>query len=206
MALNFSQKIKVKKFDRKELFSLMQTMHSYTTEPNGVRNFLDELAEVGVKFVYLSHLSKTYLDGAAFLDDDKTPVICLTGRYDRIDNFWHTLAHELSHVYLHLSEENDNSYIFIDDTSSKKTSKKEKEANGMTDVVLLKSSIFSAFKFNMNYITEEMVRNVAHEIDIHPSIIVGQLAFNGKISYATTHRFKETIKDKIPSKYRADKK
>ena len=107
---------------------------------------------------------------------------------------------------MHLSEKKDKDYIFIDDTSSKKTSKKEREANEMTDVILLKSSIFSAFKFSMNYITEEMVRNVSREIDLHPSIIVGQLAFNGKISYSTTHRFKETIKDKIPSKYMADKK
>ena len=66
MALNFSKKMKVDKFDRKKLFDLMQTMHSYTTQPNGVRTFLDELAGVGVKFIYLSHLSKTYLDGAAF--------------------------------------------------------------------------------------------------------------------------------------------
>ena len=204
MVLNFSKKIDVEKFDRTALYDLMQTMHSYTTQPNGVKKFLNELKAVGVKFVYLSHLSKTYLDGAAFLDD-KTPIVCLTGRFDRIDNFWHTLSHELSHVYLHLSKTDGNNHIFIDDTSSKKTSKKEKEANELTDIVLLKSSIFSALKFNMNYITEELVRNVSKEIDIHPSIVVGQLAFNGKVSYSTTHRFKESIKDKIPSKYKADR-
>ncbi|TLP75684.1 XRE family transcriptional regulator [Maribacter sp. ACAM166] len=204
MVLNFSKKLDVEKFDRAALYNLMQTMHSYTTQPNGVKNFLNELKEVGVKFVYLSHLSKTYLDGAAFLDG-KTPVVCLTGRFDRIDNFWHTLSHELSHVYLHLSKTDDSNLIFIDDTSSKKTSKKEKEANELTDVVLLKSSIFSALKFNMNYITEELVRNVSKEIDLHPSIVVGQLAFNGKVSYSTTHRFKESIKDKIPAKYKADR-
>jgi len=203
MVLNFSKIIDVEKFDRTSLYNLMLTMHSYTTQPNGVKKFLNELKAVGVKFVYLSHLSKTYLDGAAFLDGE-TPIVCLTGRFDRIDNFWHTLSHELSHVYLHLSKTDDNNHIFIDDTSSKKTSKKEKEANELTDIVLLKSSIFSALKFNMNYITEELVRNLSKEIDLHPSIVVGQLAFNGKVSYSTTHRFKESIKDKIPAKYKAD--
>jgi hypothetical protein len=60
------------------------------------------------------------------------------------------------------------------------------------------------FSPRINYITEEAVQEFAIEKKIHPSIVVGILAFNEMVSYSTLHRFKETVKDQIPDKYRAD--
>jgi len=40
-------------------------------------------------------------------------VVALTLRHDRLDNFWFTLIHELSHVLLHLSKDN---LAFFDET------------------------------------------------------------------------------------------
>ena len=51
---------------------------------------------------YVPHLPRTHLDGAALKSHEGRPVIGLTLRYDRIDNFWFTLLHELAHVGLHL--------------------------------------------------------------------------------------------------------
>ena len=48
------------------------------------------------------HLPGTYLDGAAMLSAFSQPVVALTLRYDRLDNFWFVLFHELAHVFLHL--------------------------------------------------------------------------------------------------------
>jgi HTH-type transcriptional regulator/antitoxin HigA len=56
------------------------------------------LAELGVRFVVVEPLPRTRLDGAAFWLAPDRPAIALSLRYDRIDWFWHTLAHELSHV------------------------------------------------------------------------------------------------------------
>ena len=36
------------------------------------------------------------------MTDTGCPVIGLTLRYDRLDNFWFVLLHELGHVFLHL--------------------------------------------------------------------------------------------------------
>ena len=52
-------------------------------------------------------------DGACFFQEDN-PVIVYTGRYDRVDNFWFTLAHEIAHVLLHLDKKKCNA--FLDDT------------------------------------------------------------------------------------------
>jgi HTH-type transcriptional regulator/antitoxin HigA len=55
----------------------------------------------GVPCVFVRHLPKTYVDGAAFVRDDGRPSIGLSLRHDRLDNFWFTLLHELAHVLLH---------------------------------------------------------------------------------------------------------
>lgn len=206
-ALNSSKQMKAKPFDKKGLMSLMDLMPSYTNRKDGIKEFLTDLNNVGVKFVYLSHLSKTYLDGAAFLVDGY-PVVALTGRYDRVDNFWFTLAHELAHVALHLTNGGSDS-IFIDDTTKSKetrsTSAKEQEANSKAEEVLLQNEIFKYFLHNTSYITDDKVEEFASAKQIHPSIVVGMLAFNDLASYSTLQRFKESVRDKIPLKYKAEK-
>ncbi|PKV49211.1 HTH-type transcriptional regulator/antitoxin HigA [Aquimarina sp. MAR_2010_214] len=204
-ALTHSKKIKAEVFNKKKLEVLMSELHQYTIQTNGVSKFLNELTKSGVKFCFLSHLSKTYLDGAAFLSEIN-PVIALTGRYDRVDNFWFTIAHEISHVYAHLTNKKAKDTIFIDDTSSaiNEISKKEEEANDMAEKMLLKDEIFEYFNNDFGYITDDKVREFSRTHKLHPSIVVGILAFNKKVSYSTLHRFKESIRDKIPNKYRAE--
>jgi len=204
MALNHSKKLSVLPYNEDGLKELMTRLHTFTVMKNGVSKFLNELGKVGVKFVFLSHLSKTYLDGAAFSSEDG-PVITLTGRYDRVDNFWFNLAHEAFHVLLHLPKKEKSNMVFMDDSTSDIVSKKEKEANEMAEKALLQDQILEFFEEYLGYITEEKVREFSSSHKIHPSIVVGILAFNEKVQYSTLHRFKESIRDKIPNKYRAEK-
>ncbi len=60
-----------------------------------------------------AHLPRTYLDGAVLKLPDGTPVIGLTLRYDRVDNFWFCLLHELAHVGRHM--EGDGDVVFVED-------------------------------------------------------------------------------------------
>src|SRR5690606_21229869 len=64
----------------------------------GPRLARELLEKHGIPVVVEPHLPKTYLDGAAFLRADGVPVIGLTLRHDKLDNFWFTLLHELAHV------------------------------------------------------------------------------------------------------------
>ena len=43
-------------------------------------------------------LSSAKIDGVCFSLDDASPVIGVSLRYDRIDNFWFVLRHEIEHV------------------------------------------------------------------------------------------------------------
>ena len=67
----------------------------------------------GIPLVIERHLPRTYLDGVALRLGDERPVIGLTLRDDRIDNFWFGLLHVLAHVGRHM--DNGREEAFVDD-------------------------------------------------------------------------------------------
>jgi len=81
----------------------------------------------GIHFVVEPHLPKTHLDGAALWTGSGHPVVALTLRYDRLDNFWFTLCHELAHISLHL--ERDHKNTFVDDLEAQGEIAAEVEAD-----------------------------------------------------------------------------
>jgi HTH-type transcriptional regulator/antitoxin HigA len=81
----------------------LRDLRSLSRYDVGPRLAVQFLLERGVVVIIAEHLKRTRLDGGAMLRGDGTPVIGLTLRHDRLDNFWFTLFHELMHVLLHLS-------------------------------------------------------------------------------------------------------
>ncbi len=66
--------------------------------PEEARNVPRILAECGVRFVVVESLPGSKIDGVCFWLDKSSPVIGLSFRFDRIDNFWFVLRHEIEHV------------------------------------------------------------------------------------------------------------
>ncbi|MEY2486834.1 MAG: HTH-type transcriptional regulator / antitoxin HigA [Verrucomicrobiota bacterium] len=56
------------------------------------------LQDAGIHYLVVESLPGAMIDGVCFWLDEATPVIAMTLRYDRIDNFWFVLRHELEHV------------------------------------------------------------------------------------------------------------
>jgi HTH-type transcriptional regulator / antitoxin HigA len=83
---------------------------------DGPRLAQEWLADRGIAMVVEGHLPRTRIDGAAMLAEDGTPVIALTLRYDRLDNFWFTLLHECGHVVRHLAGDSEGGAVqYVDD-------------------------------------------------------------------------------------------
>lgn len=99
-----------------------------STFPDGPSRAVDLLREHGILLCIEPHLPGTALDGAALLLDDGIPVIGLTLRHDRIDNFWFTLLHELGHIYLHFNRGLDAGFV-DDDLQDAHVSDLEHEAD-----------------------------------------------------------------------------
>ena len=145
---------------------------------NGPLLAKEYLEKHGIHLIVVLHLPKTYLDGAAILLPDGTPVIGLTLRYDRIDYFWFCLLHELAHVSKHLSASH---RLIIDDLDlrGKKVETEdiiEKEADEMTRNGLIPKRIWDRKSVSGKASTEE-VYALAEKLKIHPAIIAGRIRF-----------------------------
>jgi HTH-type transcriptional regulator / antitoxin HigA len=198
MACNIANKKKVKKYDPEKLKALYEDLHSYTIRPDGINHFLYELNQSGVKFFVLPHLLKTYLDGAAFYSGNN-PVIVYTGRYHRIDNFWFTVAHEIAHILKHLNE---RIPFILDDLKNGVIDKLEKEANELASKHLKHNDIYSFLEPYLGYLTTSKVEECAEKYQVHPSIIIGKLAHEKKISFSSQTLYKENVLEQIPGSFK----
>ncbi|HEC18119.1 MAG TPA: ImmA/IrrE family metallo-endopeptidase [Gammaproteobacteria bacterium] len=130
------------------------------------------LARHGIVFVVEKHLQNTYLDGAAMVDAQGRPVVALTLRHDRIDNFWFTLLHELAHVALHL---NDEQTSFFDDLSpGAKVDKIEEEADRLASEALIPDAVWRNATARKSRDRNDVIA-LARQLNIHPAIIAGRI-------------------------------
>lgn len=88
----------VPNYSEKKLQAFIDSLHHYMVDPEEVRHVPSELADCGVRYVIVETLPKANIDGVCFWLDDSSPVVGMTLRHDRIDNFWFVLRHELEHV------------------------------------------------------------------------------------------------------------
>lgn len=186
---------KVERYSKKKLKELSHRINLFTVRDGGIEIFIKELNSIGVKFFVLPHLQKTYIDGASFFDGDN-PVIVTTCRYNRNDNFWFTIAHEIAHILLHLKK----GECFLDNLE-KLDSPKEREADDLASGMLEVNEVLNFFKGKTRYISRRQISECSDEQKIAPGIIVGVLQFYGKMSRKNLNRFKETIIEKIPGNH-----
>ena len=123
----------------------------------------------GIHLVFEPHLDKTYLDGAVCINQKGNPVVALTLRYDRLDDFWFTLMHELAHIALHL----DGNYEwFIDDLEMETNDIREEEANDMARTALISNE---EWMLNESSSLDEMTA-LAKLLEVAPAIVYGMFA------------------------------
>lgn len=131
------------------------------------------LAQLGICLILEPHLQGTRVDGAALLDEDGTPIIALTIRRDQIDSFWFTLIHEMVHVQRHLKNDRDT---FIDDTQVEEDDDpREREANRVAADTLIPRNIWRRSNAFLKRTDVQAIKELAHELRIHPAIIAGRI-------------------------------
>jgi len=124
----------------------------------------------GIAVVIEPHLKGTQLDGAALKDLDETPIIGLTLRYDRLDNFWFTLVHEVAHIWKHVGKDD----AFLDDLDASSEDRREAEANRLAREAFIPRVIWRRSEAYLSP-SRETIDKLARELRIHPSIIAGRL-------------------------------
>lgn len=156
-----------------EIMDKVVHLSAYTTGPLKAREYL---ASLGIPLIFLQHLPHTYLDGACFLSPEGRPVIGMTLRHDRQDNFWFTLLHELSHIYLHLMQGDD--LVFADNTErvDPLCDGKEQEANVYCSDRLIPSEVWMQERDRLlNGADSSYIISLAEKLNICPAIIAGRI-------------------------------
>lgn len=176
-ALNDAQGITtVNKFKKGTVnLNFLKEIIKLSADENGPLKAKEYLENKGIKLITLHHLRRTYLDGAVFMDKDNNPVIALTLRYDRLDNFWFVLLHELAHIGLHLDNEDADSNFFIDDLSSIGNDEKEIEADNWVNESTIPKKIWDEWiEDKKEYCSKEYIHEFASELGLHPAIVAGR--------------------------------
>lgn len=146
------------------------------SEPVEVRHVPRILMECGVKYVVVEGLPGAKVDGVCTWKDGK-PIIGMSLRYDRIDNFWFVLRHEIEHVLCRHGQDKPiiDSEI-VERASDDSTSEQERVANeAALDFCIPRGEMESFIARKAPYFYERDVVGFAKRIAIHPGIVVGQI-------------------------------
>lgn len=167
------------RYSAKKLLSAIDSLGRLTTEPEEIRHVPAILHSCGVRFVIVEPMPGSKIDGACFwLDDEATPVIGLTLRQDRIDNFWFVLRHEIEHV---LREDGKDEPV-IDETdengllTSSATEAAEEAANAAAADFCVPADEMVDFINRVHPMySERKIIGFARRVQRHPGLVIGQI-------------------------------
>ena len=145
----------------------------------GPRLAKDFLEERGIAIVIEPHLPKTFLDGAAMIGRSGAPVIGLTLRENRLDNFWFTLLHELIHAWKHLDPEKHRAIANENIEKAINTEAIELEANDLAREALIPPAIWRRSSVRLQP-SRQSIEALARELQIHPAIVAGRIRYERK--------------------------
>ncbi len=168
------------KFDHAKLtLEFMRDVVQCSVDHNGPKAARDLLLTHGVILVVVPHLTRTRLDGAAFLTPAGRAVIALTLRYDRVDNFWFTLLHEMAHLARHSTKTG----VFLDDLDvAAGKDGIEEEADSLAREAIVSRQLWSRSDAS-RLRTPAAILSLATQLRVHPALIAGRLRFETKNYY-----------------------
>ncbi|HKS75338.1 MAG TPA: ImmA/IrrE family metallo-endopeptidase [Terriglobales bacterium] len=143
---------------------------------DGPRKALAAVQAIGVAVVVESGLPGMSVDGASFHSRQAGPVLALTLRHDRLDNFWFTLLHELGHLALHLTDPGDD--VFVDSVDESVSDEQEAEAEAdafAKDGLVPRDTWLRSDARRLG--SESSVLSLAKQLGIHPSIVAGRIRY-----------------------------
>jgi HTH-type transcriptional regulator/antitoxin HigA len=147
------------------------------------------LAEAGIRFVVVEGLPGGKIDGVCFWLNDATPVIGMSLRFDRIDNFLFVLRHELEHVRRRDGLHRPVIDVDLGRTPDHELEEQERIANEQAREFCVPKRDMDAFiARKAPYFSERDLVGFAKVLKVHPGLVAGQLQFRtGKFTHFRNH-------------------
>lgn len=192
-AKQLAECVSVFKYSPKKMPRLIERLKHLMLSTHAIGQVPKLLAEFGIRFVVVETLKGAKIDGAAF-GIEGSPAIALTLRYDRIDNFWFTLMHEISHVS-HKDCSLDVELMEADDATLPDI---ERRANKEAAEMLIPPKKLDSFVMRCGGLFyQKRIVEFAHSQHIHPGIVVGQLRWRREIAHSQFWKLLDKIRSEI---------
>lgn len=180
-------------YKKEKLLAAVEKLKALLLSPEEVRHVPRILAEAGVRLVFVEAISGSKIDGACFWLSEDKPVIGMTLRFDRIDNFWFVLRHEIEHVLQEDGRMSESPIIDIDiGSSGAEIDECEKIANNAAQDFCVPHKQLNDFISRVQpYFSEQKILLFAQRINVHPGLVVGQIQRHlGRHEFLKKHQVK----------------
>jgi HTH-type transcriptional regulator/antitoxin HigA len=175
--IQIAEAMDCKPYSERALYDAQSKLKELMAYPEAIHQVPGILADCGLRFLIVEGLPGGKIDGVCiWLDPDK-PVVAMSLRFDRIDNFWFVLWHELTHV-LNRDGRSESAWIIdVELERQRETeSEQERKANGAAaEKCVPVGDMISFIARRDRFIPEQDVLFFAKQLKVHPGIVVGQI-------------------------------
>lgn len=170
----------VPKYSKEKLLNALPKLKDLLIAPEEARKVPKILGECGVRFLIVEALKSSKIDGVCCWLDGKSPVIAMTLRFDRMDNFWFVLRHEIEHVL----QGHGQTFPAIDtelESSINTVDVEEQVANKAgSEFCAPQARIDSFIARKAPIFPERDFLGMAKILGVHPCLVAGQIRFKTK--------------------------
>ncbi len=169
----------VAKYSPRTVREAVDRLSALLFAPEEARKAPRILAECGIRYVIVESISSAKIDGVCFWLNEESPIIGMSLRYDRIDNFWFVLRHELEHI---LCRHGQNA-VMLDAELERENAgtgegivDEERIANQAAANFCVPQDIMESFMARKYpFLNQRDILGLANTLRIHPGLIAGQL-------------------------------
>lgn len=202
-AYNLAKAAPANAYSKAKLRAALPKLKALLISPEEIREIPKILADAGVRFVIVEFLPNSKIDGASFWIDG-TPVIAMSIRFDRLNNFWFVLRHEIEHV---LNEDGQILDVELTESIQRKDAVSAEEAranNAAAEFLVPKNELDSFITRVRPLYSERRILLFAKRIGVHPGLVVGQLQFRDEVPYTHFHKYLVKVREIITQTALAD--
>nr|WP_206605439.1 ImmA/IrrE family metallo-endopeptidase [Rhodoblastus acidophilus] len=170
----------VARYSHDGLATAVAKLKALLISPEAARKVPRILAEAGVRFLVVESLPGAKIDGVCFWLNNHSPVIAMTMRFDRVDNFWFVLRHEIEHVLQGHGRDKEKFMLDVelagDNSASAEIAEEERIANEAAADFCVPKKMMDAFVARKApFFHDRDILAFAKMINVHPGLIAGQI-------------------------------
>lgn len=167
----------VPKYDRSKLVQALPSIRAHMYDADDFSAIPKLMLECSVRVVFVQQLPGSKIDGVCTWLGDQ-PVIGLSLRLDRPDNFCFVLRHEIEHILQEDGKTEANSHVdvFEPDRDTSRLPEEERHADAVAAEFLIPEDKLASFMLRKGkWISREDVLSFSARHQVHPAIVVGQI-------------------------------